>query len=328
MVDACDFLSIEKPVLQGAMGGIARHELVVSVSRAGGLGTLSYLPPNRFSTELGRVSESLNGRTFAANLLLPIISKEHVVACVQSDVPIVTLFYGFKQSVVSELKDAGKIVLFQVGSLEEAKRVVAAGCDGVIVQGYEAGGHVRGKERLADLLPRVREALPAKLVCGAGGIHDRQSADACRALGADAVCSGTRFLASFEASAHESYKKRLIDSSETVVTNLFGVGWRDPHRVIPNAAVRKWCKRDGRDPAWLPIIHAFTRMLSRVSSSDGGARIAARQSLSSPLYTPSSLTPEMSDSMIEVVALYAGECVGHIDRLRSAEEIVSELAGR
>ncbi|NQY98555.1 MAG: nitronate monooxygenase, partial [Henriciella sp.] len=54
-MDACDFLSIEKPVLQGAMGAVARHDLVVAVSRAGGLGTLSYLPPNMFKSELDRV---------------------------------------------------------------------------------------------------------------------------------------------------------------------------------------------------------------------------------------------------------------------------------
>ncbi|MEM9225306.1 MAG: nitronate monooxygenase, partial [Pseudomonadota bacterium] len=135
MIDACDFLSIDKPVLQGAMGAVARHDLVVAVSGAGGLGTLSYLPPAFFAAEMARIQDSLGKRSFAANLLMPIISKAHVEACLNSDVPIVTVFYGFNQNMVSALKEAGKIVLFQIGSLQEARKVIAAGADGVIVQG-------------------------------------------------------------------------------------------------------------------------------------------------------------------------------------------------
>lgn len=325
-MDACDFLSIERPVLQGAMGAVARHDLIVAVSNAGGLGTLSYLPPPMFETELYRIRESLGETTFAANLLLPIISKAHVQACLKSDVPIVTLFYGFDLSIVSALKEAGKIIMFQVGSLAEAQRVFSAGVDGVIVQGVEAGGHLRGRDRLADLLPSVKDAFPDKLVCGAGGVYDSESVQACRALGADAVCSGTRFLMSPEASAHPAYKQRLIDGAETVVTNLFGVGWRDPHRVMPNAAVEKWCAEDGMAPGWLGFIHTVTRIASKFASSDGGAAMTARQSLSNPLYTPTSLTPEMAEELIEVVALYAGECVGQIHELQPADTTVAALS--
>ncbi|MEM6534259.1 MAG: nitronate monooxygenase [Pseudomonadota bacterium] len=327
MIDACDFLSIDKPVLQGAMGAVARHDLVVAASGAGGLGTLSYLPPAFFAAEMERIQDSLGKRRFAANLLMPIISKAHVEACLNSDVPIVTVFYGFNQNMVSALKEAGKIVLFQIGSLQEARKVIAAGADGVIVQGHEAGGHVRGKSRLADLLPQVRDAFPNKLVCGAGGIHDAESADACRALGADAVCAGTRFLASPEAVAHPAYKALLVDASRTVMTNLFGVGWRDPHRVVPNAAVEKWCDGEGRDPAWMPILHGLTRIASKIGGSDGGAAMTARQTLSRPLYTPNALLPGMDEALLDVVALYAGECVQHIHALQGARETVAELAG-
>ncbi|MEM1380596.1 MAG: nitronate monooxygenase [Pseudomonadota bacterium] len=326
LVDVCDLLSIERPVLQGAMGGIARHDLVVAVSQAGGLGTLGYLPPDGFARELERIQDSLEGRTFAANLLMPIIRKAHVEACLNSSVTIVTVFYGFDHRILSALKDAGKTVIFQVGSLAEAQKVITAGADGVIVQGFEAGGHVRGTKRLADLLPEIRDAFPNHLVCGAGGIHDKQSADACRALGADAVCSGTRFLASPEASAHRAYTEQLSKATETIVTNLFGVGWRDPHRVIPNAATRKWCRADGREPPWLPMVHAGTRIASRLRRADGAAKMTARQSLSAPLYTPASLTPEMDAALLDVVALYAGECTRWIDDVQPAARTVQELS--
>lgn len=333
-MDACDLLSIEKPVLQGAMGGVARHDLVVAVSNAGGLGTLSYLPPKQFASEIRRVEQSLGETTFAINLLMPIITPEHVKACLESSASVVTLFYGFDQKTVTALKEKGKTVLFQVGSLTEAKKVISSGADGVIAQGFEAGGHIRGSTRLDDLLPQIKDAFPDHLVAGAGGIHDSVSADACRANGADAVCSGTRFLASPEAAAHEAYKNRLINADETVATNLFGLGWRDPHRVIVNEAVKKWCDKNGREPRWVVPIHGMSsiaRKLASASSSKGsggggGASMVAKQNLGKPLYTPASLSPEMSADLIEVVALYAGECVDKIGDLRPAAETVTELA--
>lgn len=336
LIDACEFLSIEKPVLQGAMGSVARHDLVVAVSKAGGLGTLSYLPPKFFASELQRVEESLGDTTFAINLLMPVITRAHVDICLESSASVVTIFYGFDQEIVTALKDKGKTVLFQVGSLNEAKKVVAAGADGVIAQGFEAGGHIRGSTRLADLLPQIKDALPDHFVAGAGGIHDAGSADACRAIGADAVTSGTRFLASPEAAAHEAYKQRLIDADDTVATNLFGLGWRDPHRVIVNGAVKKWCKADGREPAWLAPLHGMAGVARKLASARGGGAAGAgggpsfiaKQSLDKPLYSPASLAPGMSADLIEVTALYAGECVREVHDLRPASETVAELAGR
>jgi len=326
LMDACDFLSLERPVLQGAMGAVARHDLVVAVSEAGGLGTLSYLPAEAFAREMQRIDASLSGKPFAANLLLPIIDKRHVEACLASSVPIVTLFYGFDQDIVDALKSAGKIVLFQVGSVGEAQKVTERGADGVIVQGHEAGGHIRGTMRLSDLLPQVCDAIPDKLVCAAGGIHDRETANRARSLGAHAVASGTRFLASPEAAAHPAYKQRLLDANETIATNLFGVGWRDPHRVIRNSATDKWCAPNGREPRWLFFIHVATRLAAKVPGPNAADAMVARQSLKLPFYTPSSLTPEMDEEMLEVVALYAGECIEHISALQTAAATVDELA--
>ncbi|MAP95338.1 MAG: 2-nitropropane dioxygenase [Ponticaulis sp.] len=325
-MDACDFLSLEKPVLQGAMGGVARQDLVVAVSEAGGLGTLSYLPPAFFESELRCIEERLEGKTFAANLLMPLISRLHVEACLKSSVQVVTLFYGFDQAIVSALKDAGKLVLFQIGSLEEAELVLSAGADGVIVQGYEAGGHLRGEERLAELLPKVRTCFPDALICGAGGIHNKDTAEVCRSSGADAVCAGTRFLASPEASAHPEFKRRLVTATETIVTDLFGVGWRDLHRVIPNSAVKKWCARDSSDHAFAPMTDAAEKLVSGLSDAVDRAAILMRQSLEQPIYTPSSLTPELEATMIEYVALYAGECVQNIHELQPVPKSVELLS--
>ena len=79
--------------------------------------------------------------------------------------------------------------------------------------------------------------------------------------------------------------------------------------------------------AWLPLIHAATQLVSKFIGSDGGAGIAARQSLARPLYTPNSLLPEMSERMLETVALYAGECIRDISYLQPAGHTVLDLAG-
>ncbi len=314
------------------MGSVARHDLVVAVSKAGGLGTLSYLPPKLFINELLRIEQSLSDTTFAINLLMPVITRAHVEASLESSASVVTIFYGFDQEIVTALKEKGKTVLFQVGSLREAQKVVAAGADGVIAQGFEAGGHIRGSTRLNDLLPQIKDAMPGTFVAGAGGIHDSKSANACRANGADAVCSGTRFLASPEAAAHDAYKQRLIDADETVATNLFGLGWRDPHRVIVNGAVEKWCNSDGKEPMWLAPVHGMATIVRKVASTrggesgGGGPSFISKQNLGKPLYSPASLAPEMSAELIEVVALYAGECVKDVRDLRPAADTVDALA--
>ncbi|MEL6978602.1 MAG: nitronate monooxygenase [Pseudomonadota bacterium] len=326
MVDACDLLSLERPVLQAAMGGVSRRELVVAVSEAGGLGTLGYLPPDAFAAELRAIDERLAGRAYAANLLLPIVTRAHISACLAAPVPIVTLFFGFDQPLLTALKEAGKIVLFQVGDETEAARAIAGGADGLIAQGFEAGGHLRGETPLATLLPKLRARFPDHPIIGAGGVHDAASAAACRALGADAVCAGTRFLASPEAAAHDAYKTALIEADGTVVTQLFGVGWRDPHRVIPNAATKRWCSAEGREPRYLKPLHAAARAASRLAANDGGAAMARRQSLRFPVYTPVTLTPEMPAHLKEAVALYAGVCVKDVTSVKPAPEIVSDLA--
>jgi nitronate monooxygenase len=326
MVDACDRLSIEKPVLQAGMGDVARAMLVNAVAFAGGLGTLGYRAPEDFSDEIVRIKDALGKRSFAVNLLMPVITRSHVEACLSHKVPIVTIFYGFKQSLVDALKEAGIIVIFQVGSLHEARKVIRAGADGVIVQGFEAGGHIRGDTRLKDLLPRVREALRDKLVIGAGGIYDHQSAAACRALGADAVCSGTRFLMTPESHAHEAYKARLLNAAQTIVTRLFGIGWPAPHRVAPNGATQRWCDADGRFPAWLSVVQQMSRLASRLPNADKSLRkMIAGQSIGRPFFTPVLMTREMPVSMLEVLALYAGECVCHIHELKPAAEVVDDL---
>jgi NAD(P)H-dependent flavin oxidoreductase YrpB (nitropropane dioxygenase family) len=99
----------------------------------------------------------------------------------------------------------------QCGSVHEAAAAVGAGADGVVVQGVEAGGHVRGSSPALELLERARAALPAGYpVWLAGGVAERGDVEAALAAGADAVVVGTRLLLSAESDAHPDYKQRLL----------------------------------------------------------------------------------------------------------------------
>lgn len=124
-----------------------------------------------------------------------------------------------------------------------------AGADGIILQGVEAGGHVRGTSGALALLERTRATLAGETsIWLAGGIAERRDVESALAAGAEAVVAGTRFLLTGESDAHPEYKGRLLAARETVLTELFGVGWPAPHRVVRNAATERWLRGDPRGP--------------------------------------------------------------------------------
>ena len=208
------------------------------------------------------------------------------------------------------------------------KAAVEAGADGVIVQGVEAGGHVRGTAPALDLLERTSAALPASFPLWlAGGVAERADVEAALAAGAEAVVVGTRFLLSDESDAHPEYKRRLLDARETVLTELFGAGWPAPHRVVRNAATERWLRDDKRGPGWVRALHRATApALSRMPV--GLTQRAARsQRPGMPLLGPAAATVDDPDSLLDAGPLYAGECVARIDELRAAGDLLRALAG-
>jgi NAD(P)H-dependent flavin oxidoreductase YrpB (nitropropane dioxygenase family) len=197
----------------------------------------------------------------------------------------------------------------------------------VIVQGVEAGGHVRGTEPALELLGRSREALrPGYPLLLAGGIADR--GDVARALDAGAVgaVAGTRFLLSEESRAHPGYRDRLLGAERTIVTELFGAGWPAPHRVVENAATARWLRDDRRGP---PLNRAINRLLApgaRYMPASALARMIRAQRPGSRLLSPVGPTDDGPETLLEAGPLYAGETVARIDDVRPAADLVRELA--
>ncbi|MGI9323853.1 MAG: NAD(P)H-dependent flavin oxidoreductase [Pseudomonadales bacterium] len=322
-IDICDRLSIEKPILQAGMAEISRAELASAVTKAGGLGTIGLTNPSRFEADILETKESTSDGTFAANLLMPFVQQAHVDICLRQRVPVVTVFFGIDSAMIAKLKSAGTKVLIQIGTVEGAQEADQAGADGLIVQGFEAGGHIHGNERLDEIVPLIRSQFPNLPLIAAGGIWNQESAASCYDLGANGVSCGTRFLLSEESYAHSAYKQRLLEANKTVVTRLFGVGWPDKHRVVPNAAIRRWCNAEGKEPNWLRPVQQLTTMLAR--SNIDSRKFMNTQSANTPFFTPAPLRQGMDPDSVEVTALYAGECIAHINKLEPAAHIVEQL---
>jgi len=315
-------------------GGLSRHELAAAVSEAGGLGTIAVNGAGAIRRELA-AARALTGRPLAVNVLLPFARREWFEAAAEADV--VVTFWGRPR------RHVGGVWLHQCGSVAEAWRAWSAGADGVIVQGVEAGGHVRGTSPALELLEEVRAALPAEYpVLLAGGIATRDDAQAALAAGAMAAVAGTRFLLAEESRAHPGYKQRLIAAEETILTDLFGAGWPAPHRVVANSATEHWLpsrrssfvprvEDKGRTPTLFrpPLAN---RVLNRLLAlgvrrvPDGlQAGMVRAQRPGGRLLTPAGPTDDGPATLVEAGALYAGETVARIGEVRPAAALVRDL---
>jgi nitronate monooxygenase len=312
-------VGLESPVVQAGMGGgLAGHKLAAAVSAAGGLGTIGILAPDGLRAEIV-AARRLTDRPLAVNLLLPFARRAHFEAASAADV--VVTFWGRPK------RRTSKVWIHQCGSVEEAFASRDAGADAVIAQGVEAGGHVRGTVPALELLSQVRDAVGDDYpVLSAGGVTGASETRARLAAGADAVVCGTRFLMAEESGAHPDYKSRLLEARETVLTDLFGVGWPAPHRVVPNAATRRWLGRDSRAPGWLRFLHKATAPVFSRVPVPLQFRLAATQDPRRPMFGPAAAVVDGPANLIDAGPLYAGQCIDRISDIRPAGELVAELA--
>jgi nitronate monooxygenase len=309
---------IEAPVVQAGMGGgLSGHALAASVSDAGGLGTIGGTGGPAIARELA-AARALTRGPIAVNLLLPLARRDWFEAAAPADV--VVTFWGAPRR-----RTPGAWV-HQCGSVAEARAAHEAGADAVIVQGVEAGGHVRGTMPALELLERVRAELPGEYpVLLAGGVADREDVRRALDAGADAAVAGTRFLLSDQSRAHPGYKQRLLGADATVVTELFGAGWPAPHRVVPNAATERWLEDDPRGPALNRALNRLLAPAARYVPAALQERAARMQRPASRLLGPAAPTVEGSDTLLDAGALYAGETVARIHEIRPADELVAAL---
>jgi nitronate monooxygenase len=317
-VNPIERLGLDVPVVQAGMGGgLSRHELAAAVSEAGGLGTIAVNGADSIRRELAR-ARALTGKPLAVNLLLPFARRDWFAAAGEAEV--VVTFWGRPRH------RAPGFWMHQCGSVAEARAAQAAGADAAILQGVEAGGHVRGALPALELLERARAALPAGYpLLLAGGIAERE--DVARALeaGAAAAVAGTRFLLSEESRAHPAYRQRLLGARETMLTKLFGTGWPAPHRVVANAATDHWLGDDPRGPRLNRVLNRLSAPGARYLPTALQQRIARAQRPGSRLLSPQGPTDDGPATLLDAGPLYAGETVARIDSIGPAAELVHAL---
>lgn len=191
-------------------------ELASASSNAGILGVIGSgsMYPEVLRQHIAKCKEATD-LPFGVNvpLLYPDIERQ-IDEIIQGKVPVVITSAGNPRTHTARLKDAGITVLHVVSSAKFAEKAAAAGVDGIICEGFEAGGH-NGREETATmcLVPQVRAAVDLPLAA-AGGIATGGAMLAAMALGADGVQIGSRFVASTESSAHLNFKSAVASAGE------------------------------------------------------------------------------------------------------------------
>jgi len=231
-----ELFDIEHPVMLAGMGGVSYHELVAAVSNAGGIGTFgaSTMRNNELADEISALKK-LTNKPFGVDLLtaLPDHLEAGIHNVIDGGAKIFVAGLGVPRDAIDLLHRHSILVGSMCGKVRHAVAAVASGCDFVVAQGTEAGGHT-GLVATMALVPQVVDAVSDRVpVVAAGGLFDGRGLAAALALGADAIWVGTRFIATPEARAVNGYKDALIASREddTVISRSYT---GKPCRVVRN----------------------------------------------------------------------------------------------
>ena len=304
-----DTLGCTLPVMLAGMGGVARHALAAAVSNAGGFGVLGMVrePISRIRAEVTALREQCSA-PFAVNLIPAATGRrllmDQIATCLALDIRSFVFFWDVDTHLVSFLKKEGRQVIHQVGHQRDADLALAAGADVLIVQGHEAGGHVRGTTATLALLPQIVANCDVPVVA-AGGIASGQALLAALALGAQGVSLGSAFLATHEANAHPHHKERVVQAQAdmTLYTRRFTRNWHEPApvRVLANAVTQGAFDDANADTV--------------IGTQDG-----------QPVYLFSTDSP-LADATgrVDDMALYCGQSCGQIHGLCSAAERIAQI---
>lgn len=296
----------EVPIQQAPMGPISPLGLAEAVARAGGIGTISAmgLSANEIAERFGRLH---TGR-LAVNFVTANIDPEAVEAAAER-FDIIDFFWRDPDAgLVTLVHTGGALVLWQVGSVDEALRAVDCGADILAVQGSEAGGHVRGRTALLPLLESVLDEVRVP-VLAAGGIANPRGMAAVLAAGATGVRIGTRFIATKESGAHPDYIAALLDAGS------------ESTRISDGFAECPLC-------ATVPRARVLRSAVAAVDALDEdvvGSVLTAGETTVLP--KRAGLPPHRDvRGHVEAMALYAGEAVTDVTDVPTAGDLVRGLA--
>lgn len=212
-----ELLGVDYPIIQAPMGWIARSQLASAVSNAGGMGIIetSSGELDAVRAEIAKMAD-LTDKPFGVNIAQAFVRDPGIAQFViDQGVRFVTTSAGDPTKYTTQLKAAGLTVFHVVPTLAAALKAVAAGVDGLVVEGGEGGGFKNPRDVASMvLLPLVASRVAVPIV-GAGGITDGCSMVAAFALGAQGVQMGTRMVSAAESPVHDNWKQAIVDAAET-----------------------------------------------------------------------------------------------------------------
>ena len=293
-----ELFNIKYPIIQAGMIWCSGWRLASAVSNAGGLGIIGSgsMYPDVLREHIQKCKAATN-KPFAVNipLLYPDIDK-HIQTIIEEKVPIVFSSAGSAKKWTPLLKEHGIIVVHVVASSVLAKKVEDAGCDAVVAEGFEAGGH-NGREETTTmcLIPQVVDAVNIPVIA-AGGIGTGRSMMAAFALGAEAVQIGSRFVASPESSGHEYFKQAVLDAKEG--DTKLSMKKLVPVRLLKNKFFEEVKAMEDRGAEGGELLELLGRARSKKGMFEG----------------------DMEEGELEI-----GQISGYIDAMKPAAEIVNEI---
>lgn len=313
-----DHLNVKLPIWNAGMGmGMAGAAMASAVSNARGLGVLGLggMLPEAMRSVIAE-TRKLTTRAFGANIIMPMMQEGQIDTCFDENIPLMVLFWGDPTPYINDAHKRGVMVVSQCGDVEEAVLAAEAGVDGVIVQGTEAGGHVKATRPLREVVTETIKELGSLPVIASGGIATGADIAAALQLGASAVSMGTRFVATEEALALDRYKSLITetDSKRTVLTKLFDIGWPDAaHRVIRNKAYDDWEAAGSPPSGTRPDENEIIGELG-----DGA------NAMELPRF---SVVPPMDNYHGDLgeAALYCGESCDRINSISTTEKVMEQL---
>ncbi len=329
----CQRLGCRYPIIQTAMGWVARPELVAATCNAGGFGFLAaaVLSAEEVGPAIDRV-RSMTDAPFGVNFHMFQPGAERIVeTIIERKVTAVSFGRGPDKKMIARFRDAGIACIPTVGAVKHARKMVELGVDMITVQGGEGGGHT-GSVASTVLLPQVLDTVQVPVIA-AGGFADGRGLAAALAYGAQGIAMGTRFLMTRDCPVPEVTKQRYTRAGTDdilVTTKVDGM----PQRMIRNETLARIEKAGHARMLWLALASAW--QMKRLTGASVGEMLATARKMGhgSDMNLGQSLMAAIAPVMFQrsMIAgqpqnglLATGLVAGRLGDLPSCEELIQSI---
>jgi len=312
-----DLLGCEHAIMGGAMSWVSERNLVSALSNAGAFGVIaaSSMPPELLDKEI-KATQQLTQKPFGVNLILMHPQLDQLVeTCIANKVTHVVLAGGMpKGPTIARLKEGGCKVIGFAPTAAIGKKLIRSGVDALVIEGTEAGGHI-GPVSTSVLAQEILPVIKDVPVFVAGGIGRGEAIVSYLEMGASGVQLGTRFVCASESIAHANFKQAFINANARDA--MASVQYHPDFPVIPVRAIVNKASEE------------FTRFQKEtVEKVFSGAQSRDEGQLAIEHFWAGSLRRAVIEGDVERGSLMAGQSVGMVQRIQTAQEIVDELVGQ